>query len=169
VWYVDKEECYIKKEERMKMKWTVNDVEMYEKEKEYIDTAVVPLIPLTLSSGAKAVVSAGEFVQLLTNEIERQLKGRLFLLPPFTYFTTEQREERIRRLIAWTNELKENGMRHVFYVTCDRDWKDAETELSGTLFSLPVIPFEHMDEAYKQQIVREQTSKLLSAFISQWS
>ncbi|MBB5323390.1 hypothetical protein HNQ34_000467 [Anoxybacillus tepidamans] len=151
------------------MKWTVYDVEMYEKEKQYIDTVVIPLMPLTLSSGAKAAVSGGEFVQLLTNEIERQLKGRLFLLPPFTYFVTEPISECTKRLNDWTNELKESGMDHVFYVTSDRQWKEIEQQLSGTLFSFPAVPFEHMDEAYKRQIVQEQTTKLLNAFISQWT
>ncbi|MBA2875047.1 YpiF family protein [Thermaerobacillus caldiproteolyticus] len=153
----------------MSVKWTVNDVELYLKEKDYIDTAVIPLMPLSLSSGAKATASVGEFVQLLTGELERQLKGRLFLLPPFTYFVTERHEERVRRLAEWTRELKENGMKHVFYVACDREWKEAESKLEGTLFSLPMIPFYDMDETYKQQVIHEQISQLLSAFISQWT
>ncbi|WP_027408564.1 YpiF family protein [Anoxybacteroides tepidamans] len=151
------------------MKWTANDVDMYEKERQYIDTAVIPLIPLTLSEGAKAAVSGGEFVQLLTSEIERQLKGRLFLLPPFAYFTAEEQSARTERLNDWTSQLKESGLHHVFYVTGDRAWKEYEPDLLGELFLLPVVPFEHMDEAYKRQIVHDQTSKLLNAFISRWT
>ncbi|ANB57656.1 hypothetical protein GFC29_1464 [Anoxybacillus sp. B7M1] len=149
------------------MKWTVSDVDMYEKEKQYIDTALLPLVQLTLSNATKTAVAGGEFVQLLANEVERQLKGRLFLLPPFTYFLTETKEECVKRLNVWTDELKKSGMAHVFYLTSDRMWN--ETELGGKLFVLPSIPFEHMDEVYQQQMVREQTSKLLSSFISHWT
>ncbi|MGP3608204.1 YpiF family protein [Anoxybacteroides rupiense] len=149
------------------MKWTVSDVDMYEKEKQYIDTALLPLVQLTLSNATKTAVAGGELVQLLASEVERQLKGRLFLLPPFTYFLTETKEECVKRLNVWTDELKKSGMAHVFYVTSDRMWN--ETELGGNLFVLPSIPLEHMDEVYQQQMVREQTSKLLSSFISHWT
>jgi len=150
------------------MKWTGYDVNMYEKEKQYIDTAVVPLLPLTFSERAKVAAADGEFVQLVTNEIERQLKGRLFLLPSFTYFASETLDECVERLNRWTSELNEAGMRHVFYVTTDQKWKETKQGLLGSLFFLPSIPFEHMDDSYKQQIVQEQTTKLLNAFISQW-
>ncbi|MED5051977.1 YpiF family protein [Anoxybacillus rupiensis] len=149
------------------MKWTVSDIDMYEKEKQYIDTALLPLIQLTLSNATKTAVAGGELVQLLASEVERQLKGRLFLLPPFTYFLTETKEECVKRLNVWTDELKKSGMAHVFYLTSDRMWN--ETELGGKLFVLPSIPLEHMDEVYQQQMVREQTSKLLSSFISHWT
>lgn len=151
------------------MKWTVHDVSMYEKEKQYIDTAVIPLLPLNFSERAKLAAADGEFMQLITNEIERQLKGRLFLLPSFTYFVSESFEACVERVNQWTSELKEAGMNHVFYVTADRKWKEAEQGLLGALFFLPSIPFEHMDDSYKQQIVHEQTTKLLNAFISHWA
>ncbi|ANB59331.1 YpiF family protein [Anoxybacteroides amylolyticum] len=150
------------------MKWTAYDVSMYEKEKQYIDTAVLPLLPLTFSERAKLAAADGEFMQLVTNEIERQLKGRLFLFPSFPYFASETLDVCVERLNCWTTELKEAGMRHVFYVTTDQKWKEKESMLTGVLFFLPSIPFEHMDDSYKQQIVYEQTTKLLNAFISHW-
>jgi hypothetical protein len=150
------------------VKWTAHDVEMYEKERQYIDTAVIPLISLALSDGAKAAASGGEFVQLLAGEIERQLRGRLFLLPPFAYWAAETQEARIERLNGWTRELTESGMEHVFYVTSDRSWKGAEAALSGELFLLPAVPLEHMDEPYRRQLIQEQTGKLLQDFIARW-
>jgi Protein of unknown function (DUF2487) len=152
------------------MKWVAADVEIYVKEKDYIDTALIPLIPITIGEGgAKAAASGGEFVQLVVHEAERQLKGRVFLFPPFTYFTNEQREELLERLGHWTRQLMEHGMKHVFYVTCDRTWKEYEKQLSGRLWMVPLVPLQDMDESYKYEIVREQTSQLLNFFISQWS
>lgn len=48
------------------------------KRKNYIDTALISLIPITIADGAKAAASGGEFVQLVVHEAERQLKGRVF-------------------------------------------------------------------------------------------
>lgn len=151
------------------MKWIAADVEIYAKEKDYIDTALISLIPVTIADGAKAAASGGEFVQLIVNEAERQLKGRVFLFPPFAYFANEQREGLVQRLGSWTRQLMEDGMKHVFYVTCDDAWKEYETQLSGKLWIVPAVPLQNMDESYKHEIVREQTSRLLNFFISQWS
>ncbi|RAK22146.1 uncharacterized protein DUF2487 [Anoxybacillus vitaminiphilus] len=151
------------------MKWTAKDVEVYLQEKEYIDTAVIPLIPLTLEKNVKSIASMGEFVQIIVGELERQFKGRVFLLPPFTYFTSESMEEKIKRIADWTSQLTANGMKHIFYVTSDTEWKAGEASLPGTLLWLPSIPLEHMDEKYKQQIVMDQTSQLMNLLISKWS
>nr|WP_220129092.1 YpiF family protein [Anoxybacillus calidus] len=138
-------------------------------EKEYVDTAVIPLIPLTLEKNVKSIVSMGEFVQIIVNELERQFKGRVFLFPPFTYFTSENMEEKTKRIADWTDELIANGMKHIFYVTSDTEWKAGEANLPGTLLWLPSIPLEHMDEKYKQQIVTDQTSQLMNLLIAKWS
>jgi hypothetical protein len=151
------------------VKWTVKDVEVYLQEKEYVDTAVIPLIPLTLEKDVKSIVSMGEFVQIIVNELERQFKGRVFLFPPFTYFTSESMEEKIKRIADWTSQLTANGMKHIFYVTSDTEWKAGEANLPGTLLWLPSIPLEHMDEKYKQQIVTDQISQLMNLLIAKWS
>jgi hypothetical protein len=151
------------------VKWTVKDVEVYLQEKEYVDTAVIPLIPLTLEKNVKSIVSMGEFVQIIVNELERQFKGRVFLFPPFTYFTSENMEEKTKRIADWTGELIANGMKHIFYVTSDTEWKAGEANLPGTLLWLPSIPLEHMDEKYKQQIVTDQISQLMNLLIAKWS
>jgi hypothetical protein len=151
------------------MKWTAADVELYQKEKDYIDTALIPLIPITMASGAKTAASGGEFVQLVAGELERQLKGRVFLFPPFSYFLSESRQLLAERLADWTNLLMEQGMKYVFYVTCDRAWKEQETVISDRLWTVPAVPFENMDESYKYELVRDQASQLLRFFIARWS
>jgi hypothetical protein len=151
------------------VKWTVKDVEVYLQEKEYVDTAVIPLVPLELKKNVKSIVSMGEFVQMIVSELERQFKGRVFLFPPFTYFVSESMEEKMKRITDWTSELTANGMKHIFYVTSDAEWKAREGDLPGALLWLPSLPLEHMDEKYKQQIVTDQTSQLMNLLIAKWS
>ena len=44
------------------MKWNVKDVEMYVQAKEYVDTVVVPLIPITFNDQMKQLTSSSEFI-----------------------------------------------------------------------------------------------------------
>jgi hypothetical protein len=153
----------------MDVKWTAKDLEVYLQEKEYVDTGIIPLVPLTLSKNVKSTASMGEFVQIIANELERQFRGRVFLFPPFTYLIEEKTEEKLKRIAEWTSELTANGMKHMFYVTSDTEWKTNETALPGTLLWLPTIPLEHMDDKYKQQIINDQVSQLMNLLISKWT
>ncbi|KQB92826.1 YpiF family protein [Geobacillus thermodenitrificans] len=149
------------------MKWTSGDVATYEKERDYIDTALVPLLPVAVGQGARRLASGGELVGLVATEVERQLRGRVFLLPPFVYFVDEQRDKLLERLANWTNRLRQEGMEHVFYVTCDRTWQEG-TEASR-FWLVPTVPLESMDESYKHELVREQAAELLRFFVNRWT
>lgn len=41
------------------MKWTSGDVAIYEKERDYIDTALVPLLPVAIDQRARRLARAG--------------------------------------------------------------------------------------------------------------
>ncbi|MED4878732.1 DUF2487 family protein, partial [Anoxybacillus geothermalis] len=41
------------------MRWTSGDVTVYEKERDYIDTALIPLLPLAVGHGARRLASGG--------------------------------------------------------------------------------------------------------------
>ena len=156
-------------EVRNTMKWTMKDLDIYLREREYVDTALIPLIPITLSQNVKMTAAMSEFIQVITGEMERQFKGRVLLFPPFTYLAQESLEMKKERLDHWTSELTENGIKHVFYITSDFEWKTAEKQLEGALLLLPVVPLEHMDEKYKHQLVSDQVSQLINVFVEKWS
>lgn len=66
------------------MNFIVKDVEQFQAQKQFIDTAIVPLVQLDFTDhGMKQSSSASEYLMTLTNFIEQQFKGRLLLLPPF--------------------------------------------------------------------------------------
>ncbi|MDQ7864023.1 DUF2487 family protein [Peribacillus frigoritolerans] len=58
-----------------------------------------------------------EFLTILSLEIEKQMKGRILLLPTFHYLSDEM--DKVERLKRWANEVKENNFEHVFFLTSD--------------------------------------------------
>ena len=63
------------------MKWVSQDIEMFLKEKQYVDTAVLPLLPVSFGDDIKQSVAMTEFISLLSVQLERQFRGRLIMLP----------------------------------------------------------------------------------------
>lgn len=151
------------------MKWITRDMDLYLQAKEYVDTAVIPLIPVTWENDVKTTVAMGEFITILTNEMERQFKGRIILFPPFTYTALESVESRIERLTTWTSELSEKGMKYFFFVSSDSIWKQQEENLeTGSLIWLPSLPLEYVEEKYKQAMLQDQMKQLITIFMSIW-
>ena len=52
------------------LKWIVKDVEQFEQAREYVDTGVIPLLSISAAK-MKMVVEQGEFIELLSTELER--------------------------------------------------------------------------------------------------
>ncbi|KIQ93727.1 hypothetical protein LH47_02195 [Anoxybacillus thermarum] len=141
------------------MKWTAKDVDAYHQAKEYVDTALVPCIPIG-STNMKAFAEMSEHTLFITNEVERQFKGRVMLFPPFTYFVQEQIQARVHE---WANVLKQAGFRHVCFVTSHADIADE------SFIYVPALPLEHADEAYKQKVVRQQAEQVMDALVAKWT
>lgn len=150
------------------MKWISKEVDVYLTSKNYIDTVLVTLIPISFGEDMKQTVSMGEFSTVLTSEIERQLHGRIFAIPPFTYFKTESQTEKFAKLEQWVNELKNSGFKFIFFITSDHEWKMVEDKLDAKLIWIPAIPIEHMDDKYKSEILHEQTKQILQIVTNQW-
>lgn len=150
------------------MRWTVGNVDSYFRDKKYVDTAVVPLVPVTWHHEIKLTVEAGEFAALLVDGLEQQLRGRVIHFPPFTYLKSEAVEERMTRLHQWKRELLQDQMKHVFFITSDMDWKSAETEMENSLIWLPAIPLEYMNSENSQEILSSQVKQLLQIITVKW-
>lgn len=147
------------------MNWNAADMNTYLQQKEYIDTAIIPLIKMeTAEERMKASASAADFLMNLTAFIELQFKGRVMVTPPFTYSPSMDR-------IAFSSgieaDMELSPFRHVFYLTADSEW--TSTPLAGTVLWLPPIPVENMDERLKQSILEDQLKQLLPSLTQAWS
>ncbi|MBP2241365.1 hypothetical protein J2Z40_001927 [Cytobacillus eiseniae] len=150
------------------MKWVSQDIEMYLKSKEYVDTIVLPLLPVSLGNDVKQSVAMSEFISLLSIQLERQFRGRLIMLPGFSYLKGNSEDKLVSDLKEWEKELYAKDFTHVFYLTSDSFWKAVENKLDGGLIWLPSLPLEHMDENYRTSILEDQVKQLLSLFLQKW-
>ncbi|ADU30150.1 YpiF family protein [Evansella cellulosilytica] len=150
------------------MKWTTSHIDTYLNAKEYVDTAIIPLIPIEWRSDLKGKVSMAEFTTLIVEELERQFKGRVFQILPFTYLSEESEEERVARLKKWDQHLYSGGFKHVVYITADGEWKKVEKELPDMLIWLPSLSLENMDESYAKEIIGQQMKQLLPLITNKW-
>jgi hypothetical protein len=150
------------------MKWNSEDIDMYMKAKEYVDTIVLPLCPIALDDQIKKTAEMTEFITLLSAQLERQFKGRLIMLPGFTYLKSTNGDELYNTLLNWEQEFLRNGFKYVYYVTSDSDWKMFETTLKGSLIWLPTIPLQQMDEQYRNTILKDQVKQLFALFVQGW-
>ncbi|WP_282141762.1 YpiF family protein [Cytobacillus oceanisediminis] len=150
------------------MKWVSQDIEMFLKEKQYVDTAVLPLLPVSFGDDIKQSVAMTEFISLLSVQLERQFRGRLIMLPGYAYLKSAGEESLLSGLGEWEAELKAQGFKHIFLLTSDSMWKSLENRLEGGLIWLPSLPLEHMDENYRNSILDEQVKQLLNLFVQKW-
>ncbi len=151
------------------MKWQAKEIDLYLQAKEYVDTAIIPLIPISWANGdVKPTVAMGEFISIITMEIERQFQGRVIQFPPFTYIRGEELSLRTTRIQEWSKDLLEGGMKYLFFLTSDSEWKPIEQQLEGPLIWLPTIPLEHLDMTYKREIIDEQVKQVIPLLINKW-
>jgi hypothetical protein len=150
------------------MKWVSQDIEMFLKEKQYVDTAVLPLLPVSFGDDIKQSVAMTEFISLLSVQLERQFRGRLIMLPGYAYLKSAGEESLLSGLSEWEAELKAQGFKHIFLLTSDSMWKSLENRLEGGLIWLPSLPLEHMDENYRNSILDDQVKQLLNLFVQKW-
>lgn len=150
------------------MKWNVKDIEMYLQSKDYVDTLVIPLMPLSFTTEIKSTVSMGEFISLITAELERQFKGRMILTPVYTYLKRSDSKVEAERINTWVSSLKEEHIKHVMLVTSDSEWRDVENDLDAELLWLPAIPLEHVDAKHKTNMIKDQIEQIMPIFIKKW-
>lgn len=147
------------------MHFNSKDIDLYAGQKEYVDTAVVPLIELDLTAaGMKASAGASEYLQSLTVILEKQFKGRILLLPPISYARAADRSQLGQQL---KEELSETAFKHVFYLTTDPKWRSIE-ELENVLW-LPAIPTGDMDQSFKKSVMEDQLRQVLPLFTKEWT
>ncbi|MFF2752695.1 YpiF family protein [Psychrobacillus sp. NPDC058041] len=147
------------------MHWNGKDSAVFQAQKEYIDTAIIPLTLIDGSeNGFQFAASAADFTLSLGNLIENQFKGRIVLFPSFSY--TKNQDKHLL-LENWTEELKKAQFKHIFYITSDRDWTIMEEDIN--IFWIPSIPLESMDQKMKNSVLEDQLRQLIPTFAKKWA
>nr|WP_279326599.1 YpiF family protein [Bacillus kexueae] len=146
------------------VKWEGKEIDQYLQSKDYVDTVVIPLVPVGFDHQLKQIVSKGEFVLTLANELERQLKGRILLLPPITYLVNSE-ENKDNHLQKWKATIKPH-FKHVIFLTSDENWR---TEGDDEIIWVPTVPLEHMDTNLKRKLLQDQIEQILNILLQSWN
>lgn len=147
------------------MFWTSKDMDQFLKQKEFIDTAIVPLVLIEgTNSGIKQSASGSEFLMSLTNFIEQQFKGRIVLTSPITYTKSMPRKEIIT---AIHDELEAAEFKYIFFVTSDHEWNQIEPDYD--ILWLPSIPLGDMDQKVRQSVLSDQLRQVIPMLSLKWS
>lgn len=147
------------------MNWTAKDLDTYLQQTEYIDTLLVPLVKVeTDLDKMKNGASSTDFLMNLTMFIETQFKGRMVLVPPFSYTPSVDLAQMGR---TWSEDLSRMPFKHIFFLTTDPAW--TSTELAGEVIWLPAIPLESMDAKLRQSILEDQLRQLVPKFSAAWA
>jgi hypothetical protein len=148
------------------MKWKTSDTDVFLKSGEYVDSLLIPLTPIDFKQDFKSSVTMGEYTEMLCSEIERQLHGRLFLAPNFTYIKDQPPIDQLKSLLE---HVRDSGhFKHIFLMTSDVYWKEFEHTITGQLFWVPALPLESMDEKYRLEVIKEQVKPLFQLIFNDW-
>ncbi|MDR7072530.1 YpiF family protein [Fictibacillus barbaricus] len=151
------------------MKWKTKDADVFLKSGEYVDSLLIPLTPVDFKQEFKSSVSMSEYTALLCEEIERQLHGRLFLGPNFTYVKEKSDISSLENLNNLLKHVTDSGhFKHIFLLTSDVSWKEFEQKIDAHLFWIPALPLENMDEKYRLEVIKEQVKPLFQLIFNEW-
>ncbi|WMT27443.1 YpiF family protein [Bacillus aerius] len=146
------------------MKFQAEDADLFLQSEDYIDTAIIPLVGINVSH-IKQTVSLGEFTMLVAEDLERQLKGRVFLFPPHTYLEVNNRKQ--EDILAVKQSLQEH-FQHVVFITSDNKWKE-QLEVSESAFILQSVPLEHLKVNLKQKVIQDSVERILNFLLQKWN
>ncbi len=150
------------------MRWVSQEIDMYIKSKEYVDTAIMLLLPVSFENDMKQTASMSEFISLLGLQIERQFRGRVLMLPSHSYLKSLAADKLVSDVRVWEENLFVEGFKNIFYLTSDSFWRSYEDQLEGSLIWLPSLPLEHIDESTRNSILDDQVKQLVSLFLQKW-
>ena len=148
------------------MKYQSLDTEIFLKSREYIDTVIIPLNPIAFDDTFSQTVSSYEFMTLLTYELEKELKGRVFLAQPLPYIKSSPIEEKSQLLSTWLNYYQSEGFKTIRFFTTDSKWTSIE---GGHVLWIPAVPIDKMPPETIKSVISEQTKQLSAVLEETWS
>jgi len=152
------------------MRWKSTDIKKYIEAKEYIDTAVVPLIPFEMSNDTEIEKSSfqSEVLSIITNEMEKELTGRILLMPSYFYLKSIDMQSESKRLNLFVEAIMQQPLQNVFLITFDPSWKKIEKEVSGTLIWTPVIQNGDLHSKEMHTMIQSQVQQIRELIRSYW-
>lgn len=152
------------------MKWNKQDMKNYLQAKEYVDTAILPLVPVTFGQEEEKQVSQAfqkEILDIMVHELEKEYKGRVLALPSYIYSSIDLEE--LARINRFTEGLNQMPFKHIFYITFDQMWKMKERDLNGILLWVPILKEGDIQQKDTQNMINDQIHQLKDLIKNYWN
>lgn len=152
------------------MKWTSEDLQKYVEAKEYIDTAIIPVLGFQMLDEKVLEKEAfqKEVLSIYANEIEKELSGRILLTPPYNYIKSNDLTDEIGRLNKWIEHIQEQPFTSIFILTFDNQWKKNEKDLNGELLWFPSVQTGNVKSEETIKMIRNQVEQISELIRSYW-
>lgn len=152
------------------MKWSKVDLDKYVQAKEYIDTLLIPLIPFQLAKDNDLAKEAfqRESLEMFLHEIEKELMGRVLLMPSYNYLKGADKEDELKRIHSIIEDASEQPFQHIFYITTDASWKKEEKNLDGELIWWPSVNEGDIHSEETRTAIRNQVNQVSELIRTFW-
>lgn len=166
----DKSTCLINWRNDDYMKYSSNHMEQYIPAKEFVDTIIIPLIPFHFSADAemKKLAFQAEVATIFAGEIEKELSGRVMLIPPYYYVKPLEQEVEVKRLNTWVQNMETQPFTNFFFLTFDPAWKKCEKDLTGNLLWFPSIQSGDVHASETHHLITDQVAQVSELIRSFW-
>jgi|GEM_PF-4777758 len=149
------------------MKYQTGDMEMFQLSREYVDTVIIPLNAITFEKGVNQAVASYEYLSLLTYELERELKGRIFLAHPVPYMKDSGQEIKNSLLSQWREFYRTAGFTYIHFITTDNKWLSAANQ--GEILWFPSIQTDKMPKEAIKQVLDDHTDQITELLREAWN
>lgn len=141
------------------MLYNNRDLRVLKDEIEFVDTAIVPVLNIDFDAELLHHANNLELIQLVTVQLEKQLKGRLLITPALTIVAGEQSS-----LDKYKDQLIDYGFKHVVSLSFD------DIDLDGVHnIKVNSIPISDMDNEMKISIINDEVKTVIKQIIGVWN
>lgn len=140
------------------MLYNFNDIKSLKEQLEFVDTAIIPFVSADIGDQALTHANDIELVQLVTIQLEKQFKGRVFITPALTTVYSDKTV-----LKQYQEQLHDYGFKNVVILThlnLDDEFKSLK---------LNQIPLQDMSNDIKFDLVNDEVKKVMKSIISIWN
>ncbi|RXK19273.1 DUF2487 family protein [Macrococcus sp. DPC7161] len=135
------------------------DIKTLHLEKDYIDTAIVPVIEVDYTNNYLKIADELEMLQVVLMNLEAQFKGRLLLLP-----TIQQLKGQTPVHEVIETQLRSFGFKTILFVGPNHTISE-----NIHFQKINIMPLSSMDDSMKQEFVQENVKLLMKSIIFEWN
>lgn len=135
------------------------DIKTLHLEKDYIDTAIVPVIEVDYTNNYLKIADELEMLQVVLMNLEAQFKGRLLLLPTIQQLKGQTPVHEVIEI-----QLRSFGFKTILFVGPNQSISE-----NIHFQKINIMPLSSMDDSMKQEFVQENVKLLMKSIIFEWN